>query len=81
MHGMFKAYFSRLSEAERDAYAKRAGTDANYIKTHLIAPRSRRKIPRPKLMQGLAEASDGALTQQDLLAYFYGADEPESEAA
>lgn len=77
----FREFFVSLSDAEREAYAARAKTTALYISTHLIAPKERRRIPRPKLMQRLADASEGKFTQQDLLVYFYGADEPESEAA
>lgn len=68
----FREFFVALSESEREAYALRAKTTALYISTHLIAPKERRRIPRPALMQRLAEASEGAVSHADLLAYFYG---------
>lgn len=66
----FKVYFLGLSKVERDVYAKAAGTSAHYIHTHLI---NRYKMPRKKLMQNLAEASDGAFTVSDLTKFFYAA--------
>jgi hypothetical protein len=65
-------YFNSLSKEERDAYGRRAKTSAGYIRTHLVAPPSRRRVPRPALMRRLAEASNGAVTYEELLAYFYG---------
>lgn len=64
----FPTYYSKLDRQQRLAYAKRAGTTVGYIQNHLIRAR---KIPRKTLIQGLAEASDGALTEASLLAHFY----------
>lgn len=64
----FKAWFFSMTAEQREAYATRAGTSANYIQRQLTA---RRKIPREKLMQRLAEASDGNWTVPMLLAFFY----------
>jgi hypothetical protein len=65
---MFKEYFLGLSKRERDAYAKRANTTAYYIHTHLI---NRYKIPRKKLLLDLAVASEGNLTEAQVLNFFY----------
>lgn len=64
----FKDFFLSLSREERYSYAKRAGTTDHYIQTHLI---NRYKIPRSKLMNDLAEASDGLFTTQELASFFY----------
>ncbi len=68
----FKAYFLGLSKAERERYAKAAGTSAHYIHTHLI---NRYKVPRKRLMQGLAAASGGQLTVDELTQFFYADDQ------
>jgi hypothetical protein len=65
---MFKEYFLGLTKEAREDYACRAGTTAYYIHTHLI---NRYKIPRKKLLQGLAEASSGAITEEELIKFFY----------
>ncbi len=67
----FKLYFCGLTPLERDAYADRAGTTVRYIQCHLI---TRRKIPRPRSMQKLAAASEDSVSLDELLAYFYKAD-------
>jgi|APCry1669188910_1035180.scaffolds.fasta_scaffold01553_12 hypothetical protein len=65
---MFKEYFLGLTKEEREDYAIRAGTTAYYIHTHLI---NRYKIPRKKLLQGLAEASRGVITEEEIIKFFY----------
>jgi len=67
----FRAYFLSMDQAERDTYAKRAGTTAYYIQTHLISIPPR-KMPRDPLMRGLAAASEGELSMGDVLQHFYG---------
>lgn len=69
----FKRYFYGLTALERDAYADRAGTTVRYIQCHLI---TRRKIPRLNSMRKLAAASESRGSLDDLLAYFYKADNP-----
>jgi hypothetical protein len=66
----FPEFYRSLSEAERKAYADKAGTTPGYIETHLVSTPPR-KIPRPKLMRGLADASGGRVSQQVLLRHFY----------
>ncbi len=63
-----KKYFTSLNDKEQGAYAKKAGTTVGYIKTHLIYGR---KLPRPGLMEGLAKASNGKISQRQLLNFFY----------
>lgn len=70
----------RASDKALERFAKRAGTTRLYIETHLIAPPGRRRMPRKKLMYGFVEASDGQLTLDDVLAYFYER-EPEKRRA
>ena len=69
----FKTYFRNLAREDREAYAVKAGTSANYIDNHLV---SKNKIPRKKLMESLAAASNGKLSYSDIVDYFY-----KSEAA
>lgn len=74
----FLDYFSSLSKDEREAYARRAKTTIETIRTHWI---SRRRIPRPVTMQNLYRASRGKLTYQDLLRHFYPEAYTETKAA
>lgn len=68
-----KAYYYSLTPSEREQYAERAGTTAEYIRIHLV-PRNRapQKLPKKELMQGLADASQGRVSFQEVLAHFYG---------
>ena len=67
----FVEYYKSLTPPQREAYAKKAGTTANYIRVHIIAPDYRRKIPRLELMRGLAKASKKNVTLPELVSYFY----------
>jgi hypothetical protein len=71
----FKKFFLDLTPTERDAFANRAGTTADYIETHLIAKVSRRQIPRKELMEGLAKSGEGCFTYAELLSFFYEKEE------
>lgn len=64
----WKAWYRSLTAAERDAYAERAGTKRAYIETKLIFKKA---IPRPDLMQKLADASLGRVRYDDLVRFFY----------
>lgn len=67
----FKTFYQGLSADDRKRFAAIAGTSTRYIEVHLM---SRRKIPKPALMASLADACaqlGAALTQDDLLAFFY----------
>lgn len=74
----FKEWFLQLSEQERARYATDAGTTPGYIRVHLIG---RRKIPRPELLRALSDASLGRFTVPELLAFFYGTGEPQSDSS
>ena len=68
----FRDFFLALEPAARERYARRAGTTVGYIRAHLIAPSARRKVPRKRLIEALASASDAKISRADLVAYFYG---------
>jgi hypothetical protein len=70
MDTKFRKFFLGLSLQEQDAYAKRAGTTVNYIRTHLVYVPPR-KTPRPPLLRALAYASSGRLSLDDVLEHFY----------
>jgi hypothetical protein len=63
----FKTWYRSMTREERAAYAERAETTIGYIEIQLI-PRNR--IPRPALMQRLADASLGRLAYEDVVRYF-----------
>lgn len=67
----YREYFRSLDSANRARHAERAGTSVAYINIHLIP---RRKIPRRKTMQALADATDGTCSYSDIVDYFYSAD-------
>lgn len=67
----FRSVYLGLEEKQRKRFARLAGTTPGYIETHLLA---RRKIPRPKLMEGLERASEKCgtpISKSDLLSFFY----------
>lgn len=68
----WKAWYLSKSDAARAVYAERAGTSTAYIEIHLLASPNRRKTPKPALMKRLAEASEGEITLEHVLAHFYG---------
>lgn len=75
-----RTYFRSLDVDQQEAFARRAGTTANYIRVHLACDPPRR-VPRQRLLEGLAIASEGALTVPSLVAYFYQQPLPEQGAA
>ena len=71
----FAAYITDLDRNDRDngtsqlaEYAQKCGTSASYIKSHL---RHRYKIPRPELMQALADHSGNRFSYEDLVRWFH----------
>lgn len=69
----FKSFYLGLDRPRRDAFAERAKTTSRYIEMHLV---SRRKVPRPALMDGLAEALaefGAGISKPQLVAFFYEA--------
>ena len=65
---LFKDYFLSLTKQSRKEYAKRAGTTEQYISGHLI---NCYKTPRRKLLIRLADASNGAITFDELVTFFF----------
>jgi hypothetical protein len=67
----FKTYYQSLTPVEKTKFALEAGTSAHYITTHLVYGR---KIPKPKLLNGLALACEklkSGITKEMLLNFFY----------
>lgn len=65
---MFEQYYRSMSQEDRAAYAERAGTSKEYIEIHLIP---RRKVPKKQTMRALSDASEGAVTFEDVVSYFF----------
>ena len=63
----FREYIQQLSSDELEIYAKDAGTTVSYIKTHLYYGY---KEPRKSLRKALAEASNGKVTEVEVLQHF-----------
>ncbi|QDJ91855.1 hypothetical protein [Acinetobacter haemolyticus] len=71
----FAGYITALDRSDREngtnlleEYAKKCGTSASYLRTHL---RHRYKIPRPELMQALADHSENRFSYEDIVRWFY----------
>lgn len=65
-------YFNSLESQEaKKNYAEKAGTTLPYLVTHIFVPQRRRKIPRKRLVLGLAKASDGVVSLDDVLEFLY----------
>lgn len=73
----FKTYFRGLDQSEREAFAKRAETSADYVNIHLVP---RNKIPRKENMKLLAEATQGAVSYSEIVDYFYKEEQSEDAA-
>ncbi len=72
----FKTYFMGLSQSDRQAYAQRVGTSAEYIQMgYLYSDR----VPRRSRLKKMAEESNGACSHQDLIDFFYGQIKPVEE--
>lgn len=66
----FVDFYKNLSAKERETYHKRAGCAPNYIDAHLIHAR---RTPRPGRMEKMVEATDGAVSWNEMLSHFYPA--------
>jgi hypothetical protein len=62
------AFWRGLSVPERHGFADKAGTTYHYINTHLI---HRRKQPRKETIRNLADSSNGHLTYEGLIDFFF----------
>lgn len=67
----FKNYIQSLTEDQLNILASKAGTTAQYIKSHLIY---RRKFPGPVLIDGLVIASNGDFTKAQFIHWLYQLD-------
>lgn len=67
----YQKYFQSLNKDSQDVYASRALTTGAYLRTHIFVPKIRRKIPRPDLIERLAEASNGNVSMDDVLSFLY----------
>ncbi len=64
----FKAYYRSLDRSEREAYAVRAGTTVGYLENHLVYAR---KMPRRDLIERLANATEGAVSLDEIIEHFF----------
>lgn len=62
-----REYIDGLDSVQLDAYAKRCGTTANYLK---VKVKYRRCEPRRALREALSRESNGMVTQDDVLIHF-----------
>jgi predicted transcriptional regulator len=62
------AFWRALNEPDRQNFADSAGVSSKYINTHLVY---RRKQPRKETIRKLADASDGLLTYDGLVDFFF----------
>lgn len=70
----FRDQYLALDQKRRKRFARLAKTTTGYIRTHLIAPPTRRRIPRPDLIDRMVKAGQLVgmpISKQRLLAYFY----------
>jgi len=63
-----KTYYRNLKKNQKDLFARRAGTSRAYIEKKLIPLDRKPSLP---MILSLVEASDGDLTIEHLLEYFY----------
>lgn len=67
----FKNYYQSLTPVLKLEFALEAGTSVHYINTHLVYGR---KIPKPKLINGLTRACEkynAGISKEALLDFFY----------
>lgn len=61
-------YYKSLSIPERDAFAKRIGTSANYLNNHYF--RAQKKMPRQARLREIALATGGAVSFAEVVEHF-----------
>lgn len=67
----FRSYYQSLTDEQKKSFAQQAGYELSYIETHLIRAY---KTPGRKGMRRLVKASNGAVSWQEILLHFYGAE-------
>ena len=64
-------YYSSLSLDQRERYAQKAGTTLKYLKAHVFRLNGPTRTPGFDLLIKLALASDGNVSLDEALEYFY----------
>lgn len=65
-------YFRSLSDDEKESYAKRCGTTANYLTCHIMG-KVPRKMPRKPLRENLYKESNGMVSKEEVMAHLINA--------
>lgn len=69
---MFREYYLSLCPVDREVFAAKSGTTQKYIAAHFLsADPTKRKVPRPDLLNKMVSASNGKMTYKALADYFY----------
>lgn len=63
----FRDFINELNPSDLEIYAKNAGTTVGYLKTHLLYGY---KEPRKNLRKSLAQASNGQVSETEILQHF-----------
>ncbi|OBY75294.1 hypothetical protein [Acinetobacter gyllenbergii] len=63
----FRDFILKMTPEQLEKYAKAAGTTSGYLKTHLLYGY---KEPRRKLRIALVQASNGQVSEQEVLQHF-----------
>ncbi|MEN5171499.1 hypothetical protein ABE427_02000 [Acinetobacter higginsii] len=63
----FRDFILKMTPEQLEKYAKAAGTTSGYLKTHLLYGY---KEPRRKLRTALVKASNGQVSEQEVLQHF-----------
>lgn len=63
----FRDFINKLNPSDLENYAKNAGTTVGYLKTHLLYGY---KEPRKNLRKSLAQASNGQVSETEILQHF-----------
>lgn len=63
----FRDFILKMTPEELEKYAKASGTTSGYLKTHLLYGY---KEPRRKLRNALVKASNGKVSEQEVLQHF-----------
>jgi len=63
-------YYNSLNREEKIAFAARAGTTIGYLKSHIFTKVGFRKVPGIQLLAGLANATEGNTSVEEIVEYF-----------